>query len=45
MTLDLKSEALAFCREYQFVPACLVQAAMERGAELSLLLAHRSPDD
>lgn len=35
MTIDLKYEAQAFCREHCFVPVCIEQAAMERGAALA----------
>lgn len=35
LNLDLKSEAQDFCREHCFVPVCIAQAAMERGAALA----------
>lgn len=35
LNLDLKSEAQDFCCEHSFVPVCIAQAALERGAALA----------
>ena len=36
MILDFKSDAFEFCRSHGCPPACIIQKAMERGAQLAL---------
>jgi len=41
MNLDFRQEALDFCRANGCPPACIIQKAMERGAELALQQTHQ----
>ena len=39
MTFDFKSESVEFSRAHGCPPACIIQKAMERGAELAMIEA------